>query len=138
LAYQRVRAGQWGSNMQTLQNGDNKFCALHRRIRLLLPSCDVGTWKGWTEGLLVVLGVVPASPERGGQHFPLLELVTSAADTHGHGVGTVLLRAHHARADTLGFIGTRHTAIERFIGVEVEEQKRHIGRVYVILILRHF
>jgi hypothetical protein len=115
-----------------------------------LSICDVGTWKGWAGGLLVVLGVVPGSPERGGQHFPPLELVTSAADAHGHGVGPILLRAHHARADTLGFIETRHTwvlaVIERFIGVEVEEKEAQaqqvwippVGRVCVIPILRHF
>ena len=84
-------------------------------------------------GLLVVLGVVPGSRERGWQHFPPLELVTSAADAHGHGVGPILLRAHHARADTLGFIGTRPTwvltVIERFIGVEVEEKKLQAKQV---------
>ena len=67
-------------------------------------------------------------------------------DAHGLGIGPILLRAHHARADTLGFIGTRHTAIERFIGVEVEEKEAQaqqvwippVGRVCVIPILRHF
>ena len=62
----------------------------------------------------------------------------------------MLLRAHHARADTLGSIETRHTwvltVIERFIGVEVEEKEAQaqqvwippVGRVCVIPILRHF
>jgi hypothetical protein len=62
----------------------------------------------------------------------------------------MILRAHHAREDTLGFVWNQvylvFSVIEGFIGVEVEEKGAQakqvwvppVGRICFILILRHF